>query len=209
MGTRKAYRKGFNDLQRKVRIYRLSLYILDLCNCHSGDRYEGEFLAGFRDGYGTITKKSGDKYEGNWSNDRRQGTGVHYYPKVTTSTNGLPNAEKYVGEFSDDKIQGKGELIYDNGMTVKGNWRNGAAYGIMAVLYPNGDVYTGEWTNGRVRSWDNLVASNGTSLMGMAICFPNRTMYTTVLGLRVKPRLKVTSYPMMEVSSTGTMIGQP
>ena len=45
--------------------------------------------------------------QGNWSNDRRQGTGVHWYAKVAPVANGLPNAEKYSGEFSDDKIQGK------------------------------------------------------------------------------------------------------
>ena len=60
MGTSKANRQRRNDLSEVI----MTFAFVFLLTCgRSGDKYEGEFLAGFRDGYGTMVKKSGDKYE--------------------------------------------------------------------------------------------------------------------------------------------------
>lgn len=41
-------------------------------------RYNGNFLNGLKNGFGTIYYENGDLYEGNWLNDKRHGSGILY-----------------------------------------------------------------------------------------------------------------------------------
>ena len=42
----------------------------------NGDKYEGEWKIGFRNGEGTITSASGNVYIGDWKDDKMNGKGV-------------------------------------------------------------------------------------------------------------------------------------
>ena len=44
----------------------------------SGDRYEGEFVAGKRSGLGAETKLDGHRFEGEWVDGQRSGLGVEW-----------------------------------------------------------------------------------------------------------------------------------
>ena len=44
----------------------------------SGDRYEGDFVAGLRNGLGTATWAHGDVFEGEWADNKRSGFGVQW-----------------------------------------------------------------------------------------------------------------------------------
>jgi hypothetical protein len=60
----------------------------------NGDRYDGEFLDGRRNGRGVYTSANGDRYEGEWRDDRRNGRGVY------NSANG----NRYEGEWRDGEL---------------------------------------------------------------------------------------------------------
>ncbi len=45
----------------------------------SGDRYEGEWKDGKRDGRGTYYSANGDRYEGQWKDNKQHGRGTYYH----------------------------------------------------------------------------------------------------------------------------------
>jgi hypothetical protein len=46
-------------------------------NGRPGDRYDGEYQAGKRNGHGTVTMSNGKRIEGDWRNDELQQLGVN------------------------------------------------------------------------------------------------------------------------------------
>jgi hypothetical protein len=66
----------------------------------SGAIYTGQWLGGFRDGWGTIEYSSGAKYEGYWSFSRPNGEGKFSYP----------NGQNYKGKWRNPLSQGKFSL---------------------------------------------------------------------------------------------------
>ena len=41
----------------------------------NGDRYEGDWVNGAKNGQGVLVYMTGDKYTGDWSNDKKDGKG--------------------------------------------------------------------------------------------------------------------------------------
>eukprot|EP00808_Paulinella_micropora_P004536 g43591.t1 len=76
-----------------------------LWNIFDGDRYEGEFKDGQRNGQGVQTWPFGKRYEGEWKDDKRNGQGV-----MT-----LPDGQRYEGEWKDDKRNGQGVWTWPDG----------------------------------------------------------------------------------------------
>lgn len=66
----------------------------------SGAIYTGQWLGGFRDGWGTIVYPSGAKYEGYWSFSRPSGEGKFSYP----------SGENYKGRWKNPLTQGQFSL---------------------------------------------------------------------------------------------------
>ena len=69
-----------------------------------GDRYDGLFLNGVRQGEGVQKYFNGDIYEGLWRNDRWHEFGCFRWADGT----------EYLGEFKDGIFIGKGKLITTN-----------------------------------------------------------------------------------------------
>ena len=46
---------------------------------NNGNRYEGEWKNGLREGKGIYYFNDGDRYEGDFKNDKREGKGIFYY----------------------------------------------------------------------------------------------------------------------------------
>lgn len=42
----------------------------------NGDRYDGDFSEGKKNGQGIMTSPNGEKYDGEWKDDRRDGNGT-------------------------------------------------------------------------------------------------------------------------------------
>jgi hypothetical protein len=81
--------------------------------CHrykSGDRYEGEWLDGQRQGEGRLVRVAGQyqgrnsEYEGQWSGDCRHGRGEERFE----------NGDVYDGEWEEDQRHGEGVLTHAN-----------------------------------------------------------------------------------------------
>lgn len=85
----------------------------------SGNRYDGEFKAGKRNGCGTYTFANGRRYVGQFQDDSFQGQGLWL----------LETGDRYVGEFQANRCHGEGTFIFSNGETKRGIWRNGQLEG--------------------------------------------------------------------------------
>ena len=55
----------------------------------------------------------------------------------------------YLGEFSQEFNcrEGYGKILYLNGESYEGEWKNDVFYGFGIYSWPNGDKYIGEWVN--------------------------------------------------------------
>jgi hypothetical protein len=95
----------------------------------SGERYEGDWSGGKRDGWGVHFYGNGKKrYEGQYVAGKRQGKGIYYFP----------NGDRYVGEFQNDHLNGKGTYYYANGDRYNGMFRNDRRNGRGTYVYANG-----------------------------------------------------------------------
>ena len=79
-----------------------------------GDRYEGLWRAGKRNGRGVLTTPGGNRYEGDFKDDAITGQGV-----LT-----LRDGRKFEGQLYDGKPHGQGKLTEPSG-TYAGFWMNG------------------------------------------------------------------------------------
>jgi WD40 repeat protein len=85
----------------------------------SGDRYDGEFANGKRNGCGTYTFANGNHYVGEFLDDKFHGQG-EYFGR---------DGKFYRGEFSEGKCQGQGTLTLADGTSKTGEWQNGNLIG--------------------------------------------------------------------------------
>jgi hypothetical protein len=81
----------------------------------NGDRYDGEFRDGKRNGCGTFTFANRRSYVGQFRDDQFQGQGIWT----------LENGDRYIGEFKDNKCDGQGTFISVDGSQKTGIWENG------------------------------------------------------------------------------------
>ena len=78
----------------------------------TGATYTGQWIGGFRDGYGKQVWPDGACYEGNWKDNRAQGIG-----KFTHI-----DGDIYEGNWVNDKANGRGVYIHVNGARYEGQW---------------------------------------------------------------------------------------
>ena len=77
-----------------------------------GQKYEGYFKNGKRNGKGIINYNNGDKYTGTFKDGYRDGQGTHLFS----------NGDKYIGEFKEGWLHGKGKMIFNSGEIYDGSW---------------------------------------------------------------------------------------
>ena len=85
----------------------------------NGDRYDGEFLNGERNGCGTFTFASGRQYMGQFESDQFHGVGIWK----------LETGERYVGQFEYNRCEGWGTFLFTDGSSKSGTWENGSLVG--------------------------------------------------------------------------------
>lgn len=78
----------------------------------NGDRYEGEFVADGKDGYGVYVwgqgPWQGERYDGSFAGDRRQGYGIYWWP----------SGDVYAGPWEADQPTGPGTEM----MRARATW---------------------------------------------------------------------------------------
>jgi tetrahydromethanopterin S-methyltransferase subunit F len=82
----------------------------------NGDRYDGEYQDGRRNGCGTFTFDNGRQYVGQFENDLFEGLGIWT----------LETGDRYVGEFYANKCHGEGTFQFTDGSSETGTWHNGS-----------------------------------------------------------------------------------
>ncbi len=93
----------------------------------SGDKYNGSFIDGDRNGYGIYSWSSGSEYVGYWKDDKRNGQGKWYNDRGNL---------KYDGQWKDGLEHGYGvKKYYEVFEDVSGNYKNGVWDGIMNISF--------------------------------------------------------------------------
>jgi hypothetical protein len=82
---------------------------------NTGQRYDGDYRNGKRNGCGTMTFDENRRYTGQFKDDQFEGLGIWT----------LENGDRYIGEFHDNKCNGVGTFILKDGSSQSGNWENG------------------------------------------------------------------------------------
>lgn len=96
----------------------------------NGDRYEGGFYAGMRQGQGKLWQKNGNVYEGYWYRNNRDGYGRQDFA----------DGRIYEGEWSGDMPKGRGIYTLADGRAMRGVWEEGVLISQALPLQPFGDI---------------------------------------------------------------------
>lgn len=126
-------------------------------------------LLGARKGLGTATFKNGDKYSGNFEAGFRSGNGTYIYaaPAPEAGHDPKPPIATYEGQFQEGVKDGLGTVTYASGHKYRGNFRAGKFEGQGTMFYPNGDIFTGAWAEGKKHGAGNyLYKASNTRLEG-------------------------------------------
>lgn len=104
----------------------------------TGDRYEGTYVDGLRDGHGTyVWAQTGDVYCGEWSVGAMHGEGEFLWA----------SGARYQGTWSCGAMSGKGTKMLENGDEYEGDFVDGRAHGLGAKTYGCGDIHSGRYRN--------------------------------------------------------------
>jgi len=82
-------------------------------------RYNGDFVAGRKQGAGVKTWPNGDRYEGEFADDRRHGRGSYAWGAQSAWP-----GERYNGEYVVDRRHGQGTYSWPGGRQISGRWNN-------------------------------------------------------------------------------------
>ena len=81
----------------------------------TGNRYDGQFQSGQRNGCGTYSFVDGRRYIGQFKDDQFEGLGIWL----------LGDGDRYVGGFKNNRCDGEGIFLFKNGKFTRSTWKNG------------------------------------------------------------------------------------
>lgn len=125
-------------------------------NYPNGDKYEGDYVDGQRQGSGTYEYANGDVFEGEFKDNLKTGKG-----KFTYADGGF-----YHGFFKDGRREGEGTFRYKNGDIYSGYWAAGLKHGDGTYVY-NTTKYklAGKWKKGQLTT-GQWILTNGNTYTG-------------------------------------------
>ena len=143
--------------------------------------YSGEWSNDKMEGKGKLTAADGTLYDGTFAeNSFKDGSIVvkkekaTYTYKVTDGkvTNSIKiafeNGDTYAGAFNTAKncIDGDGNMVFKDGGSYNGDFKDGKREGTGTFKWENGDVYTGGWKNDLMDGEGTFTYKNGDVLDG-------------------------------------------
>lgn len=123
----------------------------------NGSVYSGDWLGGFRHGYGKMLWPDGTYYEGMWNLGSAEGEGLLSYSNGNFSR----------GEFRHNKLNGSGECFNaDLEYKYIGLWINDLQNGQGTETWPDGSEYLGLFENGNKEKFGKYCWSDGSYYIG-------------------------------------------
>ena len=116
-----------------------------------GNKYEGEFKANIRHGFGIQNQTNGVFYEGYWINDTPSGVGKFKFP--------FADSQKRLsldGHFKDGVASGNGTLIWLDGQKYEGEFKVDKRDGFGIETFPGGGIKKGYWVNNEFNGFGSL-----------------------------------------------------
>ena len=111
------------------------------CKFKDGSFYEGEWVNGLPEGYGTMVFANKDKYVGDWNEGKMNGVGIYrFYNSSSQEFSAV-----YRGEFVDGRREGRGKMTYANNDVYVGTWQNNMRTGSGVMWFRTGDRFSGLW----------------------------------------------------------------
>jgi hypothetical protein len=106
-----------------------------------GNKYEGFWRGGHRDGYGVRTWPDGDVFEGDWVAGKRTGKGTYSWPNGTPTHGHALRSSNPQGVVAQFPLCG----VITSGSRYEGEWNNGCHHGYGVYTWLDGRRYEGQW----------------------------------------------------------------
>jgi hypothetical protein len=119
---------------------------------NDGSKYNGQFKDNCIHGQGTFVWNDGRVYQGYWEYNKMHGKGVFRFS----------DGRKYEGEYRDDVKEGKGRYYWSEDKYYDGEFLNGKRHGY-GMIYNNGKTFKGLWKNGKMIKDKDLTSMFGES----------------------------------------------
>ncbi len=126
-------------------------------------------LLGQREGAGKATFPQGDVYEGEFLAGARDGAGKYVYaaPPPGEEEEPKPPIAEYDGQWAQGAKARVGTATYASGHKYQGSWKNGKFSDLGTMFYPNGDIFTGMWSEGKKSGQGTYIfKASGTKVAG-------------------------------------------
>ena len=122
-----AYQKHMEKFKLLQRLSPPDTYLFEM---HYDLGYNGPFVDGKREGFGTCTYPDGTVYEGEWKANTRSGKGKFNW------SNGM----RFEGEFLNNLRNGPGVLYMADGKRLEASWVNDTIRGYGKLINPEGKI---------------------------------------------------------------------
>jgi len=136
--------------------------------------YDGEFIDGYREGWGSQELDDGSRYEGNWNRGFMEGVGYYefacgqtysgtFYGDVMHGMGTLEkgNGETYAGEWKNGKREGEGVETFLDGSRFVGNFKKGKRQGLGGITWKSGEAFSAIWKKDKINGEAEVRFSNG------------------------------------------------
>ncbi|MBF0446760.1 MAG: hypothetical protein HQL67_01020 [Magnetococcales bacterium] len=136
----------------------------------NGDRYEGEWKNGQREGRGKLTYANEDTYTGEWRGGKPFGAGKrelkfsqYYNERAKSAAQALVSERNAPSSWHDESLLSINQLTGNKTVgCVSGNCKNGLGI----YQFANGSSYNGYWLNGKKQGKGTYRYSDGSQYIG-------------------------------------------
>lgn len=144
----------------------------ELTNTSNNLQYKGEFIKGKKQGYGSLTTSKGT-LTGHFMNDVIDGEGEFVWSQ---------DGKRYKGYFKNSKFDGIGTIIFPQGNSLTGLWKEGQSQSLKAVYDSSlKDTILQSSNYGTIKQ-SNINANNGSMIQGSNIGNYGATMQGSNIG---------------------------
>ena len=122
-----------------------------LIRYHRGGRaYEGDWVGGHWDGFGTLVVAGGDRFDGNFKEGRKEGHGKMVFV----------DGRVFEGRFQQDQMR-EGKLHFTDGSTYDGMLMDGKRNGYGRYDFSDKSFYEGQWKDDQMEGRGNMQWNDG------------------------------------------------